>query len=72
MDTDWLVELDTNARSSIRSSDNNIITAEGIGKVLITKNDGKKNVEAHLVHEEESFDSDQVFLMVIVRLKKFN
>lgn len=33
--------MDTNARSNIRFADNNTITAEGIGKVLITKKDGR-------------------------------
>jgi len=38
---DWLVDLDSIIKSSVRFADNSTITVEGVGKVLITRKDGK-------------------------------
>ncbi|XP_047149017.1 uncharacterized protein LOC124821197, partial [Vigna umbellata] len=38
---DWLIDLDTSVKSSVRFADNSVIMAEGAGKVLITRRDGK-------------------------------
>lgn len=43
---EWLVDLDMKKKSSIRFADNNTITAEGVGRVLITcKNGGVAYVD---------------------------
>lgn len=38
---DWLIDLDSSVKSSVRFVDNSTIAAEGIGKVMITQKDGK-------------------------------
>jgi len=38
---EWLIDLDPSVRSSVRFADNNTITVEGVGKVMITRKDGK-------------------------------
>jgi len=37
----WLVDLDSNFKSTVRFADNSTITAEDVGKVFITRKDGK-------------------------------
>ena len=39
---DWLIDLDSSVNSRVRFADNSTILAKGIGKVLITRKDGKK------------------------------
>ncbi|XP_017416852.1 uncharacterized protein LOC108327679 [Vigna angularis] len=38
---EWLIDLDTSLRSSVRFADNSVIMAEGAGKILITRKDGR-------------------------------
>ncbi|XP_047158680.1 uncharacterized protein LOC124829252 [Vigna umbellata] len=37
----WIIDLDTSVKSVVRFVDDSIIRAEGLGKVLITRKDGK-------------------------------
>ncbi|XP_047176575.1 uncharacterized protein LOC124843797 [Vigna umbellata] len=38
---EWLINLDTSIKSNVRFADNSVIMAEGAGKVLITRKDGR-------------------------------
>lgn len=38
---DWLIDFDDSVKSKVKFADNSIISAEGIGKVMITRNKGK-------------------------------
>ncbi|XP_047182525.1 uncharacterized protein LOC124848782 [Vigna umbellata] len=37
---EWLIDLDTSIRSSVRFADNSVIMAEEVDKILITRKDG--------------------------------
>lgn len=39
---EWFVDLDEERKSSVRFADNSIITADGVGKILVKKKNGRK------------------------------
>ena len=40
---DWLVDLDESVKKNVRFADNSTVKAEGLGRVLIQRKDGKRS-----------------------------
>ncbi|KHN19804.1 hypothetical protein glysoja_036721, partial [Glycine soja] len=40
---DWLIDLDESIKKNVRFTDNNTVKAEGLGRVLIHRKDGKRS-----------------------------
>ena len=41
---DWLIDLDESIKKNVRFTDNNTVKAEGLGRVLIHRKDGKRSL----------------------------
>ena len=40
---DWLIDLDESVKKNVRFANNNTVMAEGLGRVLIHRKDGKRS-----------------------------